>query len=197
MCPHTTLECVLLEIWLRSPHNSQWQSIDTDWWEWRSPSLHLPLPNLFTCQMELWHLQPGAPCHHSCFRSLVPLSTGNESPGDSSYCYSRGSPHFFFSVFPSRLYAPLSFLLQWLCRYSFPRLSRRSRLPDLDLRYDFLSWRTILFPHASPYSMVISTFPLLANNRNLPSSSFPIVLSLRKVPIGLVYKPALVSLLLS
>ena len=43
--------------------------------------------------------------------------------------------------------------------------------PDLDLRYDFLLWWTIPFPHASPYSMVVSTFPLIANNRYLPSSS--------------------------
>ena len=86
-------------------------------------------------------------------------------------CYNRRDLHLIFSIFPCRLYTPFSFLFWWLRCCSFTGLSWRSRHPDLDLWYDFLSWRTILFPHASLYSMVISTFPLIANNRHLPSLS--------------------------
>ena len=86
-----------------------------------------------------------------------------------SLCYGNGSLHFIFSVLPNRLYTLFSFLFRWLCYDSFPGLNQRSRQPDLDLRYDFLFWQTILFPHVSLYDMVISTFPSIANNRCLPS----------------------------
>ena len=130
----------------------------------------------------------GPPAWLKSNRLLVIARIALRSPG----CYSRGGPYFIFSIFLSQLYAPLSFLLQWLCRYSFPGLSQRSRHPDLDLQYNFLLWQTIPFLHTSLYSMAVSPiFPSLANPSTFLVRS-PIVLSLRKVPYGLVYKTALV-----
>ena len=64
----------------------------------------------------------------------------------------------------------LSFLLQRLCCYSSPRLSWRSRHPDLDLWYNFLLWWTIPFPHTSLYSIVVSLLSILSKSKYLPSS---------------------------
>ena len=89
------------------------------------------------------------------------------------------------------LYAFLTFLFQQLYSISLPRLSQRSRHPDLDLQYNFLYQWTITSNDTSPYSVVIylhSHYSWICIFLICP----PIVLSPRKIPIGLVYKLPLV-----
>ena len=59
-------------------------------------------------------------------------------PWSATICYDRGPPYFFLTIYPSRLYACLSFLIWWICCYSLPRLSWRSGCPDLGLSSTFL-----------------------------------------------------------
>ena len=75
---------------------------------------------------------------------------------------------------------------------SFLRQNPRYRSTNLYL-WHFLFWQTITSSNTSPYSILIfPTLPL--SNLGTFIVCLTIVLSPRKAPIGLVYKPAYVSL---
>ena len=90
------------------------------------------------------------PTSEHLLHTLVPCLTWPELVHTCDYnqqqCYGRRGSYFIFTTFPCQLYTSLSFLLQWFCHCSCPRISQRSRHPDLDLQYDFPSRWTISFP---------------------------------------------------
>ena len=57
-----------------------WGSPYAGWDQWRSSLLHLPLPDLLTGWIELWHLWSGTPHHPSCPKRMVTLPHGDCPP---------------------------------------------------------------------------------------------------------------------